>query len=199
MKFIASFSVGVYECVLAIFDAAFVGNNDPTRYGFHWFDKPQRCQTFAWAPGNVNFATLDGELSEALVEVYMSDHIQLCEDTVRAIQVPFSTGEQGVACFNWWGTILAGTASIMEGWGHILVPIPPSQYALIYEVKFRNDEDYLKSDEYRSNEEVGLSDLWCRLTFIPQENAEPAILRADEAVRLERNRGLFCMGVEPMD
>ncbi|MGB8698183.1 MAG: competence protein ComJ [Thermosynechococcaceae cyanobacterium] len=197
MKFIAAYDeCNVQYGCLSVMDAAAL--EDSKAVNFLHFEGPHWCQGFAWMPGTVNFLMLnnDCELSSAFVEVYLSDHIELCPDTIRAIQVPFSVGRLGVCIPNDGARIISGTATKLPSRQKIAIPVPSGQYALVCEMKFRDDEEYLNSERYRQNNEVGLTDMWCRLIFVAQEDAPPAILRADEFLNLERYGGTFLMEAE---
>jgi hypothetical protein len=189
MNFIASCKVNVQYFLLSVIDTA-----KPEIEGFFSFQGPQQCQGFAWMPGEVNFlvSDADGALMNALVEVYLSDRIELCSDTFRAIQVPFSVGDAGISIFN-DGKIIAGKATQSPTWRNIIISVPPGNYALVCEVKFRDDDGFVEGHEYPGSY---LRDVWCRLTFVPQENPEPAILRADSYLAPERLGGTFLMEAE---
>jgi hypothetical protein len=195
MNFIASCLVTVQYRLLSVIDAAI-----PYTEGYFYFEGSHQCQGFAWMPGTVNFNVSDaeGELGNALVEVYLSDHIELRPDTLRAIQVPFSVGDAGISIFN-DGKIVAGTATQLSTWRNIMIPVPPSQYALIFEMKFPDDDEYVEERELERREYFSgpyFRDVYCRLTFVPQENPEPAILRADSYLAPERLDGTFLMEAE---
>lgn len=62
--------------------------------------------------------------------------------------------------------------------GHI--DISEGNYALLFELKLRDDVEYLNSPEYQENVEDGWTEEFCRLTFYPRGNAvQPEILRLD--------------------
>jgi hypothetical protein len=113
--------------LLSVIDAAI-----PYTEGYFYFEGSHQCQGFAWMPGTVNFNVSDaeGELGEALVEVYLSDHIELRPDTLRAIQVPFSVGDAGISIFN-DGKTIAGEATFSQTWRNVIISVPPGNYALV--------------------------------------------------------------------
>jgi hypothetical protein len=193
MNFIASCKVNVQYSLLSVVDAAILWTP-----GFFFYEGPHQgpheCQGFAWIPGTVNFfvSDADGMLMNALVEVYLSDHIELCSDTFRAIQVPFSVGDAGISIFN-DGKIIAGEATLSQTWRNVIIAVPPGNYALVFEVKLRDDDGFVEGHEYPGSY---LRDVWCRLTFVPQENPEPAILRADPFIAPERLGGVLLLEAE---
>jgi len=91
------------------------------------------------------------------------------EDTVRAIQVPFTViSTQGVAI-----------EGISTEPNTNLIPILSGNYALIFETGFK--EKYRGDPEYQDRLVI-LLPTWCRFTFIfkgVQESIEAKILRAD--------------------
>ncbi len=106
-----------------------------------------------------------------IIEVWvaeLSEQISILPETLRAILLPFSVGKQGIKI----GNFIEGV--------EVSVLIPEGNYALLFELKLRNDVEYLNSPEYQKNTAGGFTDEWCRLTFYPKENAvQPEILRLD--------------------
>jgi hypothetical protein len=51
---------------------------------------------------------------------------------------------------------------------------------LLFELKPRDDIEYLNSEQYQCNIEAGFIELFCRLTFVLQESVVPEVLRSDE-------------------
>ena len=127
-------------------------------------------QGFSAQPGSFNFYTF-GECMGFIIEVWvaeLSEQISILPETLRAILLPFSVGKQGIIV----GDFIAGV--------EVPVLIPEGNYALLFELKLRDDVEYLNSPEYQKNAARGFTDEWCRLTFSPRENAvEPEILRLD--------------------
>lgn len=105
-------------------------------------------QGFSWRPRSVSFRTLE-ESGPMTVDIQISDQIQLLNETVRAIQVPFDVGATGVV----------EVASITEG---ATVEIPPNNYVLVFEHGLDDQQQ-----------------MWCRFSFIPTEHAQAQVLRED--------------------
>jgi len=121
---------------------------------------------------SINFFTL-GDCMRMTIEVWYADsseNIYLREDTIRAILVPFSVS-------GWW--------KIGDFRGHMEVSLSTHQghNALLFEVKLRNDDEYLKSSQYQHNVDGGFSKEWCCLTLYRRgerdEPIQPEILRLD--------------------
>lgn len=128
------------------------------------------AQGFSALPGNLYFSTF-GECHWISIDVSVaqaSDEITLRADTVRAILLPFSVNGKGIKIIDITGYV-EGQVYIKRG-----------QYALLFELKLRNDVDYLNSSQYQKNVEDGWTEEMCRLTFYPRENpVQPEILRQD--------------------
>lgn len=172
-------------------------NTDEDLKGYLYFEDQHWNQGFAWVPGNVNFLMLDGEFHDAFVEICLASELILCTDTVRAIQVPFSVDKScSIVILNdrFNNKIISGEGFCEKS--GVRFHMPTGEYALICELKFRDDEAYLKSEKYINDEQIGLCDMWCRLTFLPQANVTPAILRADGHVSIPPD-GVFLMEAEP--
>ena len=118
---------------------------------------------------SLNFSTL-GDCLGITIEVWYADESEkvcLRDDTIRAILVPFS---------------VSGSFKIDDCMGATEVSLStrPGNYALLFEIKLRNDREYLKSSRYQENIEGGFSEEWCYLTFYPRsEPIQPEILRLD--------------------
>lgn len=116
---------------------------------------------------SINFSTL-GDCMKMTIEIRYadeSDEIVIRDETIRAILVPFS--------------LKSGWIKICDSMRHIELSISnrPGNYALLCEIKFRDDEEYLKSSEY---EESGMTEEYCYLTFFRREEIpESEILRVD--------------------
>ena len=128
---------------------------------------PESGNLYDCFPGSVVFLTCSS-CSHALIEVWQAEEIQIKPDTLRAIVVPFPVGKSGV--------VVKGLFTLEEEYLH--VPIPEGRYALVYEIKRRDDEAYLNSTEYQDDQGSGLQGMFCRLTFVPQESVEPQVLRS---------------------
>lgn len=118
---------------------------------------------------SLNFSTL-GDCMGITIEVWYADESEevcLRDDTIRAILVPFS---------------VSGSFKIDDCMGATEVSLStrPGNYALLFEIKLRNDREYLKSSRYQEIIEGGFSEEWCYLTFYPRsEPIQPEILRLD--------------------
>ena len=127
-------------------------------------------QGFSAQPGSFNFYTF-GECMGFIIEVWvaeLSEQISILPETLRAILLPLSVGKQGIIV----GDFIAGV--------EVSVLIPEGNYALLFELKLRDDVEYLNSPEYQKNTAGGFTDEWCRLTFYHRENAvQPEILQLD--------------------
>jgi hypothetical protein len=126
-------------------------------------------QGFAWAPGIVTFMTV-GECSSAYIEVCTATTINLEPTSTRAIVLPFSVSASGVK-------VVPFMSNPTE---EIQVPIPTGNYALLFELKLRDDNEYFEGSRYLTDLNTSQQSVWCRLTFIPQEHTEPEILRSDD-------------------
>lgn len=137
---------------------------------YHQVTAQTLAQGFSRRSGSYNFSTL-ADCMGLTIEVWLADEldeIYLRPDTVRAIMVPFLVSGCGIMIGN-----------IMQS-VEMLVPMTRSSYALTFEVKLRNDQEYLKSPEYLENVECGFTQEWCYLTFYPRaEPVQPQILRVD--------------------
>jgi Competence protein J (ComJ) len=103
------------------------------------------------------------------VEVYEADDISLCPDAVRAILLPLSISEGGLAFAN----SFHGTRDPIQ-----MVPFPPGNYALLVEIRDSNAINQTSRFEDWEEETKCL-----RLTLIPkEEEVEPEILRLDRGL-----------------
>ncbi len=128
------------------------------------------AQGFSWKPEGVVFSTL-GDCLWIIVEVWLAESIEqvsLRPDTIRAIVVPFTVDSQGVTVTHLYGMSREGIRFV-EG-----------NYALLFEIKLRDDAEYINSTEYQEIVDGGFSHEQCKLTFIPKEEpVQPEILRID--------------------
>lgn len=112
--------------------------------------QPQHyAQGFSWRFGSVSFRLLD-EFGALQVIVRLRSQIEIRQDTIRAILVPFSVDKLGIV----------EIASVDQDGKKIQVP--EGEYALVFEVGSTKK-----------------SQMWCEFTFIPSAKATPQILRAD--------------------
>jgi hypothetical protein len=102
---------------------------------------------YEFAPGEAIFLTCGEYSNLAWVEVWLTDKVEVGSDARYAVVIPFDVGESGIH---------------VDLNAQIPVKISAGKYALLYELKFRDEE---------SNYELG-SGAFCRLTFIRQESVE---------------------------
>lgn len=149
---------GIYDASLSIRDA------------FHDVTVQTINQGFSRSPGSYNFYTLSGCMS-LTIEVWLADQreeIALRPDTVRAIMVPFSISKAGI--------MIADLLTTVEE----LIQIPEGEYALVFEIKLRDDAEYLSSSRYQEYGTDGFLEESCTLTFYPRvKPVLPEILRVD--------------------
>ena len=157
---VTSFEIAVFYGTLVVWEPSH-------RENISYLEERQ-APGFAWEAGNVNFDTF-GECSHAFIEVCQADEVSLKLDTLRAILVPFSVVQSGVLV----------TSILFPKNEEVRVPIPEGSYALVFEMKLRDDEAYFNSSWYQYDLITSLRGVWCRLTFIPKESVEPEILREE--------------------
>lgn len=165
MNKIATFGMSPYNFAFQVFNASLSQeemNHDVTDQTL--------AQGFSALPGSLYFSTF-GECHWITVEVWVvqpSDEISVRPETVRAILLPFLVDTKGITIFDTIGTV-EGHIDISEG-----------NYALLFELKLRDDVEYLNSPQYQKDVEDGWTEEFCRLTFYPRENSvQPEILRLD--------------------
>lgn len=128
------------------------------------------AQGFSAHLGSLHFSTF-GECAWTTIEVWVAeelDEISVKPETVRAILLPFSVDRKGIKITHQLGSVE----------GHVY--IPEGNYALLFELKLRDDIDYLNSPQYQQNVEDRWTEEWCCLTFYPRENViQPEVLRVD--------------------
>lgn len=91
--------------------------NDTPDNGLNDWTQAQSDQGFSWRTGAVSFGTTDG--ISALVGVEIVEELEIREQTIRVIQVPYEVGDEPV--------IVADVITDYE------VNIPKGQYALIFQ------------------------------------------------------------------
>jgi hypothetical protein len=167
MTLVKSFEMGI------AYARVYVVNADDPDATTLYFEEQHYRQGFAWSPHDAEFdVDLSFRLRElecigGLFEVHLADQIELAPDSERAILLPFTVGKEGIYVCD-------------VGSHPTSISIPEGHYALLFELKERDDPEYLNSAEYQHNLEGNFIEIWCRLTFVPQEVVEPAILRVDE-------------------
>jgi hypothetical protein len=128
-------------------------------------------QGFAWASEVVTFIVHNFGVNEcfgAHVEVWEADEISLHPDTIRAIVLPFTITKGGLVVSGLYGN-------------EQTVPFTPGNYALVMEMKPRNDDEYLNSQEYQEDMDGGHMKVWCHLTMVPKEEpVQPEILQVEK-------------------
>ncbi|HAJ63218.1 MAG TPA: hypothetical protein DCP31_31610 [Cyanobacteria bacterium UBA8543] len=141
-----------------------------SRDTFHTVTQHTLAQGFSRRPGSYNFSTL-GDCMNLRIEVWLADQqeeVDLRNDTVRAIMVPFSVSEAGIMIADFMGLV------------EQLIRLTQGEYALVFEINVRNDAEYLNSPQYQENVEIGFTQEWCYLTFYSRvEPVQPEILRVD--------------------
>jgi hypothetical protein len=137
---------------------------------YHAVTQQTLAQGFSGNSRSYKFSTL-GDCSNIRIEVWLAEkqeEVTLRTDTVRAIMVPFSLSEAGI--------LIADLMGFVEQ----RIYLSSGEYALVFEIKLRNDAEYLNSPSYLENVEGGFSDEWCYLSFYPTEQpVQPEILRVD--------------------
>ncbi|NJL19772.1 MAG: hypothetical protein HC895_01440 [Leptolyngbyaceae cyanobacterium SM1_3_5] len=133
-------------------------------------------QGFSGHPRSYKFFTL-GECLKLRVEVRCSNfncsqpEIVLRRDTLRAIVVPFSisNSQSGIAISHMLRMVE------LRFWLGI-----STEYALVFEIKLRDDAAYFDSSEHQQDTEGGFTQECCYLTFYPRKDpVQPEILRTD--------------------
>jgi hypothetical protein len=117
-------------------------------------------QGFSWREGCVAFATLGSMGID--VEVWLADEIEVLPQTERCILIPFVVNQ-------------GGEIGVDGSCGSHRLPIPSGPYDLLFENGMHYDRDQTEQDE-----EFGLRDMWCRLTFIPSQQPRAEILKEVE-------------------
>ena len=135
MKKIATFDMYPDTRRFRVFDAE-ISDKITTYHSAKSFE-----QGFSARPGSFNFSTF-GECMGIIIEVWvaeLSEQTSILPETLRAILLPFSVGKQGIII----GDFIAGVEEP--------VLIPEGNYALLFELKLRDDVEYLNSPEYQEN------------------------------------------------
>lgn len=117
-------------------------------------------QGFVWRPNCVGFFVV-GQSADLTTEIRLNEAVQFASDVIRAIQVPFVVGQEGVMVYGGDG----GKGS------HVAIPI--GSYALTFE------NGYLIDPKSVDPIDVDMLPMWCRLWFNRQDHVEPKILVQD--------------------
>jgi hypothetical protein len=136
------------------------------------FTEQHYRQGFAWSPYEIDYmidCSEDLEAYSGSFEIHLSEVIDILPSTTRAILLPFTVGSKGIILSDPVGSSLKFS-------------IPVGDYALVFEFKPRDDLEYINSAAYEEDVSSGLVQIWGRFTFVPQQNVEPAILKADEFI-----------------
>lgn len=127
-------------------------------------------QGFSWRPGSYNIQTFT-RCTNLTIEVWLADkqeEITLREDSLRAILLPF------------WVPATGLMIDEFEQRERHRFAIPEGEYAMLYELKLRDDQEYLESEQYQDDVDCGLTEESCYLTFYPRtEPVQPEILRLE--------------------
>jgi hypothetical protein len=128
------------------------------------------AQGFSWRPGCYNLATFT-RCFNLTVEVWLADkeeEVTLRDDSLRAILLPFWVPATGLMIDD--SDMLAQQR----------IELAEGEYAMLCELKLRNDQDYLESERYQGYVDGGFTEESCYLTFYPRkEPVQPEILRLD--------------------
>ncbi|MEB3181100.1 MAG: hypothetical protein VKL59_19000 [Nostocaceae cyanobacterium] len=153
------------NCAFRIHDAS-----DSIRDTYHPVTDRTLAQGFSGSPRSYHFSTL-GDCRNIRIEVWLADkqeEVKLRTDTVRAVMVPFSLSQAGI--------LIAELSGFVEQ----RIFLGSGEYALVFEIKLRNDAEYLNSPRYQENVEDGFTEESCYLSFYPREQpVQPEILRVD--------------------
>lgn len=165
MNKLATFGMYPWNFAFRVFDA-----NVDEGETYHEVTDRTLAQGFSARPGSLTFSVF-GECHYITIEVYTPEpleEISVRPETVRAILLPFSVDGKGIK--------IADITGSVEEWADI----KEGNYALLFELKLRDDIEYLNSPQYHENVEDGWTEECCRLTFYPREDAvRPEILRQD--------------------
>jgi hypothetical protein len=112
MKIITSSTLFVLYSQIAVFDPNL-------QKPFNEWTSEHSRQGFSWRPLSVSFAMLI-DSGNMHIDIVSNTIVEIAEDTVRAIQVPFDVQDSGVI----------EIATITES---MRVELPPGKYALIFE------------------------------------------------------------------
>lgn len=127
-------------------------------------------QGFSWGPGSYNLGTFT-RCFNLTVEVWLADkaeEIQIRDDSLRAILLPF------------WVPAIGLMVDDFERREQHRIELAEGEYAMLYELKLRNDQEYLESEQYQDDVDVGITEESCYLTFYPRtEPVQPEILRLE--------------------
>ncbi len=144
--------------VCTLFETIWV-NNPPDTEASH-IQQLHCDQGFVWRPNCVGFFVV-GQSGDLTAEIRLNEAVQFAPDVVRALQVPFVVGREGVMVYGGDG----GKGS------H--VAIPEGSYMLIFE------NGYAIDSKSAAPIDEDMLPMWCRLWFNRQDHVEPEILVQD--------------------
>jgi hypothetical protein len=125
-------------------------------------------QGYTLFPNRVEFYPLRNAQKISL-EAWCAGEINLHPDSVRAIAVPFEVLQDGSGAF-----IPDGQGS---GYG-LAQTLAPGSYTLVFEVRLRDNSEYLSDRHCQENISLDSTEEYCCLTFIPTtQPITPEILR----------------------
>ncbi|OKH23922.1 hypothetical protein [Chroogloeocystis siderophila] len=170
MNRLAALELYPYNSLLWVYDA--VIDPDYLNYAAEHI----LTQGFSGHPRSYKFFTL-GECMNLKLEIWKAEiycphqEIVLRDDTIRAVKVPFSISDSNE------GVILFDNFRLVESrfrFGS------NTEFALVFEIKLRNDPEYLNSSQYHEDVDSAFTQECCFLTFYPtEEPVQPEVLRLD--------------------
>jgi hypothetical protein len=99
------------------------------------------------------------------------EEITLREDSLRAILLPFWVPATG---------LMIDDSDMLD---QQRIGLPEGEYAMLFELKLRNDQEYLESERYQKYVDCGLTEESCYLTFYPRTKpVQPEILRLETSL-----------------
>lgn len=155
MKLLSSFDMALLYNLIAVFNSS-----DPT---FNEWLPEHTDQGFSWQPKSVSFVTLN-QSSKAIVKVYQSEVVDLGDDTIHAIIVPFTVGSRK--------EILVESPGGKPN--EHMIPIIEGEHTLVFETGFM--EELRDSQDY-AGRKVILLPTWCKFTFTLNQKTQPKVLR----------------------
>ena len=162
---VQSFNLDVLYSTLAVFDP-------DLEYPFNDWQAQAHNQGFSWRSGSVSFLILD-DTATVQVEIELNNQFKLLSNTIRAFRIPFSVSKTG---------LVEIASPVSEPKAH-LTKIPYGEYALYFEVGYiqseQNQNKNTMNEPKEGEEQIDSPSLWCRLTFIPCEDAQAEILVRD--------------------
>jgi hypothetical protein len=127
-------------------------------------------QGFSLGHGSYNLGTFT-RCFNLTVEVWLADkaeEIQIRDDSLRAILLPF------------WVPAIGLMVDDFERREQHRIELAEGEYAMLYELKLRNEQEYLESEQYQDDVDGGITEESCYLTFYPRtEPVQPEILRLE--------------------